>query len=220
MSKIKHPLHASLSQLKSRYETHLLPHFIDKTCSMSSIDTQRARIVPKAYGTVLEVGIGTGLNAPHYDPKNVTSVIGVDPHLHDLALSRFQEAGITLVPKPLSAERLPLEDNSVDSIVMTFTLCTIPNPQQALTEMRRVLKPNAPLFFAEHGLATVSPITALLQKKITPFWKQLAGGCHLDRPIDQLLSQAGFDLVAQQGFLHAPKVAGYHYWGEARQGKQ
>ncbi|WP_058368226.1 class I SAM-dependent methyltransferase [Psychrobacter sp. ENNN9_III] len=206
---------SKISNLKSIYDNKVLPVLIDKVCALKIVSEQRALVVPKAHGIVLEVGVGSGLNAEFYNPQTVKQVIGVDPHLHPLARERFASAGIDFISEPLSAEILPLEDNSVDSVVMTFTLCSIPNPIQALTEMRRVLKPTGTLYYAEHGLAPQPKWARKIQQLITPAWKPIAGGCHLDRNIEQLIAQAGFEVSGQQGFTQGVNIVGYYYWGEA-----
>lgn len=206
---------SKLSSLKSLYDNKVLPVLIDKACALDVVSEQRALVVPKASGIVIEVGVGSGLNAEFYNPQTVKRVIGVDPHLHPLAVKRFANAGIEFISQPLFAETLPLEDNSVDSVVMTFTLCSIPNPMQALTEIRRVLKPTGTLYYAEHGLAPKPKWVSKTQKLITPAWKPIAGGCHLDRDIEQLIAQAGFKVSGQQGFTQGVNIVGYHYWGEA-----
>ena len=201
--------------LKSIYNNKVLPVLIDKACALDVVSEQRALVVPKASGIVLEVGVGSGLNAGFYNPQTVKQVIGVDPHMHPLVAERFASAGIDFISQPLSAETLPLEDNSVDSVVMTFTLCSIPDAIQALTEMRRVLKPTGTLYYAEHGLAPQPKWARKIQQLITPAWKPLSGGCHLDRDIEQLIAQAGFEVSGQQGFTQGVNIVGYHYWGEA-----
>jgi ubiquinone/menaquinone biosynthesis C-methylase UbiE len=204
-----------LTTLKRIYDNKVLPVLIDKVCALETVSQQRALVVPKASGIVLEIGVGSGLNAEFYNQQTVKRVIGVDPHTHPLAQQRFDNAGIELVCKPLSAETLPLEDNSVDSVVMTFTLCSIPNAMQALSEMRRVLKPSGKLYYAEHGLAPKPKVVAKIQQIITPAWKRVSGGCHLDRDIEALIAQAGFEVLGQQGFTQGVNIVGYYYWGEA-----
>jgi ubiquinone/menaquinone biosynthesis C-methylase UbiE len=206
---------SKISNLKSIYDNKVLPVLIDKVCALEIVSEQRALVVPKAYGIVLEVGVGSGLNAEFYNPQTVKQVIGVDPYLHPLAGERFATTGIDFISEPLSAETLPLEDNSVDSVVMTFTLCSIPDPIQALTEMRRVLKPTGTLYYAEHGLASQPKWVGKMQQLITPAWKPVAGGCHLNRDIEQLIVQAGFEVTGQQGFTQGVNIVGYYYWGEA-----
>jgi len=204
-----------LPSLKSLYDNKVLPVLIDKACALDVVSEQRALVVPKASGIVLEVGVGSGLNARFYNSQIVKQVIGVDPHLHPLAAERFATVGIEFISQPLSAETLPLKDNSVDSVVMTFTLCSIPNPIQALSEIRRVLKPTGTLYYAEHGLAPQPKWMGKIQQLITPAWKPIAGGCHLDRDIEQLIAQAGFEVSGQQGFTQSVNIVGYHYWGKA-----
>ena len=204
-----------LPSIKKAYDNKVLPILMDKACRLDFVSKQRELVVPKASGVVLEIGVGSGLNAKFYNKQKVKRVIGVDPHLHPLAAERFASAGIELVSKLLSAETLPLEDNSVDSVVMTFTLYSIPNPIQALNEIRRVLKPTGKLYYAEHGLAPKPKWVGKIQQLITPAWKPIAGGCHLDRDIEQLIAQAGFEMKGQQGFTQGVNIVGYHYWGEA-----
>lgn len=206
---------SKISNLKSLYDNKVLPVLIDKARALDVVSEQRALVVPKAHGIVLEVGVGSGLNARFYNSQTVKQVIGVDPDLHPLAGVRFASAGIEFISEPLFAETLPLEDNSIDSVVMTFTLCSIPNPIQALHEMRRVLKTTGTLYYAEHGLAPQPKWVGKMQQLITPAWKPVAGGCHLNRDIEQLIAQAGFEVSGQQGFTQGVNIVGYYYWGEA-----
>lgn len=206
------------SSLKNFYDDKILPKVINKVCALDKISEKRQLVVPKAYGVVLEVGVGSGHNARFYNCDQIKKVIGIDPHIHSLATKRFAKVGIDFEAILLSAETLPLEVNSVDSIVMTFTLCSIPNPLQALAEMRRVLKPTGTLFYAEHGLAPSPKVVNKIQKTITPIWSPVAGGCHLDRDIEKLLIQAGFKVSGNQGFDDRVSIVGYYYWGEAKKG--
>jgi ubiquinone/menaquinone biosynthesis C-methylase UbiE len=174
------------------------------------------KVIPQAEGNVLEIGIGTGLNMPFYDPSRVKLIVGVDPGLrmHKLALKRSLQAGLDVKLIGLSAERIPVEDASFDSVVCTYTLCTIPDPLMALKEMRRALKPGGKLLFSEHGK---SPDANVLkwQTRLQPYWKKVAGGCMLDRDIPAMLADAGFNLNVQSLYLPGPKILSYHYWGEA-----
>lgn len=206
------------SRLKKFYDAKILPKVVDKVCALDKISEKRQLVVPKAYGVVLEVGVGSGHNAAFYNGEQIKKVIGIDPHIHSFATKRFAKVGIDLEAILLSAETLPLEDNSVDSIVMTFSLCSIPNPLQALAEMKRVLKPTGTLFYAEHGLAPSPKVINKIQKTITPVWSPIAGGCHLDRDIEKLLIQAGFKVSGHQGFDDRVSIVGYYYWGEANIG--
>ena len=174
---------------------------------MKAITRQRAKVVPKAHGRVLEIGIGTGLNLTHYDASKVDTLCGLDPSLalHAIAKSRLASTTLSLELVPLSAERIPADDASFDCIVCTFTLCTIPDPLAALDEMLRVLKPGGELLFSEHGLAP-EPSVQKWQHRLTPIWRPMAGGCHLNRDIPALLAQAGFRVVElQQQYVKGPR---------------
>jgi ubiquinone/menaquinone biosynthesis C-methylase UbiE len=201
----------------SWYDRHLLPHLVDFACGMQPVRRQREMIVPLAHGRVLEVGIGTGLNMPFYDPSRVRYIVGVDPALqmHRLALKRIARAGLDVELVGISAETLPLEDESIDTVVTTYTLCTIPDPVAALREMRRVLAPGGRLLFCEHGRAPDESVRRW-QARLTPHWQKIAGGCHLDRDIPALLEGAGFRCDAlQTRYLPGPRPLTFNYWGEA-----
>lgn len=199
------------------YERHLLPYLIDFACGMAPIRRQRERVVGAAHGRVLEVGIGTGLNLAHYDKSRVSRIVGLDPGagMHRLAARRALRSGLDVELLPLSAESIPLPDASVDSIVMTYTLCSIADPAAALGEMRRVLVPGGRLLFSEHGLAPEESVRRF-QRRVQPYWTRIAGGCHLDRDIPGLIAAAGFqlpDLHAE--YLPGPRFVAYNYRGAA-----
>jgi len=198
------------------YERNLLPRLIDFACSIKPIRKQRLSVIPLAHGRVLEVGLGTGLNLPFYDAARVDAIVGVEPSLkmHRLALKRGRRAGIALELVGLSAERLPLADASFDTVVSTYTLCTIPDPVAALREMRRVLMPGGRLLFSEHGRAPDENVRKW-QTRLQPYWSRLAGGCMLDRDIPALLEQSGFRPEVQSRYLPGPRILSYHYWGTA-----
>lgn len=198
------------------YERNLLPYLIDLACGVKPIRMQRQKVIPLAQGRVLEVGIGTALNMPFYDAARVRSIIGVEPSLrmHRLAMRRIRRAGIEVELVGLSAERLPVADASFDTVVSTYTLCTIPDPLTALKELRRVLAPGGKLLFSEHGRAPDVNVSAW-QARLQPYWSRMSGGCMLDRNIPELLAQAGFKAELQSRYLPGPKVLSYHYWGEA-----
>jgi len=199
------------------YERHILPRLIDLACGMPVVTAQRRRIVPQASGRVLEVGIGTGLNLRHYDRRKVQRVTGVDPALrmHPLAQRRSRESGIEVDLVAVSAERLPLEDGSFDSVVMTYTLCSIPDPVAALREMRRVLSPQGRLLFCEHGRAPDESVRRW-PDRLQPAWRCMAGGCHLDRDIPALLRDGGFAVrELHTGYLPGPRPLSFNYLGEA-----
>lgn len=200
------------------YERHILPAALDLACGLPMIGRMRQRVVPLAQGRVLEVGIGTGLNMRYYDKSRVTHITGLDPalHMHPLALERIAESGLTVDLVGLSAEKIPLPDASFDTVLITYTLCTIPDPHAALLEMRRVLAPQGQLLFCEHGHAPDASV-ARWQERLQPLWGPLAGGCHLGRDIPALLHAAGFTLPdLQTGYLKGPRPFTFHYWGQAK----
>ncbi len=199
------------------YERHVLPYLIDWGCGLPLATRQRQTLVPRAYGRVLEVGVGTGLNLRHYDRQRVRSLTVLDPaeSLHRLARQRAERAGLPVELLGLSAERIPLPDQCFDTVVMTWTLCSIPEPQAALREMRRVLAPQGQLLFCEHGLSP-EPAVQRWQRRLEPWWSPCTGGCHLTRDVPQLLREAGFALPElEQRYLMRPHTLGYHYWGRA-----
>ena len=201
----------------SWYDQHILPWLIDGACGLPMVQARRQALVPQARGRVLEIGMGTGRNLPFYDRSKLTQLVGVDPALqmHRLAQRRSQKAGIDVELVGLSAERLPLPDDSFDTVVCTYTLCSIPDPLAALREVRRVLKPGGQFLFCEHGRAPDASL-AQWQQRIEPLWKPLAGGCHLTRDVPLLLQEAGLNAQVQQGYIQGPKVLTYHYWGQAQ----
>jgi ubiquinone/menaquinone biosynthesis C-methylase UbiE len=166
---------------------------------------------------VLEVGIGSGLNMRHYDKGRVTHITGLDPalQLQPLAQRRIAEAGLSVDLIGLSAEKIPLPDACFDTIVMTYTLCTIADPHAALLEMRRVLAPHGQLLYCEHGRAPDASV-ARWQDRLQPLWGPLAGGCQLGRDIPALLRTAGFTLPdLNTRYLPGPRPLTFHYWGQA-----
>jgi ubiquinone/menaquinone biosynthesis C-methylase UbiE len=199
------------------YDRLVLPRLLDCACGLPMVTRQRRLVVPQASGRVLEVGIGTGLNLPHYDRGRITSLTGIDPGvaMHPLAARRAREHGLDVRLVPLSAERLPLADASFDTVVVTYTLCTIPDPLAALREMRRVLAPGGRLLFCEHGRAP-EPSVQRWQARLQPLWGRLAGGCHLGRDVPALLAQAGFALPElHTGYIPGPRPLAFHYCGRA-----
>jgi ubiquinone/menaquinone biosynthesis C-methylase UbiE len=199
------------------YDRYVLPYLIDIACGLPMVQAQRRQLVPKAHGRVLEIGMGTGRNLPFYDRSRVSRLVGVDPamQMHRLAQKRSRQAGIEVELMGLSAEQLPTPDASFDTVVCTYTLCTIPDAAQALREMRRVLVPGGKLLFCEHGLAPDENVRRW-QDRLQPLWGPLAGGCHLGRDIPGLLDAAGFAATTQTAYLAGPRPVTFHYWGEAQ----
>jgi len=202
----------------SFYDDKILPHVIHLACGSKPILKQREKIVPQAEGRILEIGMGSGINIQYYDPAKVEKLWGLEPSrgMREKARSRVKAAAFDLEWLDLPGEEIPLEDNSVDTIVLTYTLCTIPDWLGALQQMRRVLKPGGKLLFSEHGQAP-DAVVKKWQDRIDPLWGKLAGGCHLNRDIPQLLYQGGFKVQQLQTLYlpSTPKVAGFTYWGFA-----
>lgn len=204
--------------MTSFYDRYILPHMIDCACGMGDVMKQRSRLIPLARGRVLEVGIGTGLNLAFYNPAQVTHICGLDPaaDMHRKGRERAAQISIPVEQVTLGAERIEADDASFDTVVSTFTLCTIPDAVSALKEMRRVLKPEGQLLFCEHGRAPDDSVRRW-QDRLTPLWKPLAGGCHLNRDIPQLLRSGGFFVTEmQKQYLRGPKPMTYVYRGCAR----
>ena len=204
----------------SFYDKYILPSFLNCACGSKPIKYQRSKVVPMAEGVVLEVGIGSGLNIPYYDSTKISAIIGLDPseELNNMAKKVAADKGLEVDFILGSAEAIPLPDNHVDSVLVTYTLCTIPDALSASKEMRRVLKPDGKMIFCEHGLAPDAGV-AKWQARIDPYWGKIAGGCHLNRDIPQLIQSAGFNIQSmEQMYLPStPKFAGYNYWGVATQ---
>lgn len=202
------------------YDRRILPHVIDKACGIGPIQKERSRLVPRAYGRVLEIGVGTGHNLEFYARNQVETLLALDPaeQMNPLAQRRAEDAGIGVELINLPAETIPLDDNSIDSVVMTFTLCTIPDGPMALAEIRRVLKPDGLMVFVEHGRAPDESVRTW-QRRLNPIWGALGGGCHLDRDVPTLLTGAGFELPEfNQYYIDGPKAtrfSSYLYMGEA-----
>lgn len=198
------------------YDRYVLPQILDFACGGKPIRKQRQKVVPLATGDVLEVGIGTALNAPFYDKARVRRIVGVDPALqmHPLALRRIKAAGLQVEMVGLSAEKLPLEDQSFDSVVCTYTLCSIPDPAGALAEIRRILRPGGKLLFSEHGRAPDESVRRW-QRRLQPIWGPLGGGCNLSLNVPAVLEAAGFKTTTESRYIPGPRFASYHYWGVA-----
>jgi len=200
------------------YDKYILPHFLNCACGSKPIKYQREKVVPMAEGLVLEVGIGSGLNIPYYDAAKVDKILGLDPseELNRMALKVAEDKGIPVEFILSGAEAMPLPDNHVDTVLVTFTMCTIPEVAAANKEMLRVLKPGGKMIFCEHGLAPDTNVSKW-QSRIDLIWGKIAGGCHLNRDIPGLITAAGFEIEAmEQMYLPStPKFAGYNYWGTA-----
>jgi ubiquinone/menaquinone biosynthesis C-methylase UbiE len=201
----------------SFYQRHVLPRLLHLAMRQAALRPFRQRVIGAAEGRVLEVGIGSGLNLPLYG-EAVRTVIGLEPSPELLRMAR-DRAATAPVPVELlkaSAEAVPLDTASIDTVVMTWTLCTIPDPHRALAELRRVLKPGGALLFVEHGRAP-EPGVARWQDRLDPLWRRAAGGCHLNRKIDDLISGSGFRIDAlTNARLPGPRTHTFLYEGRAR----
>lgn len=199
------------------YAKYVLPRLIDLVMRNKDTTRLRAEWVPRARGEVLEVGIGSGLNLAFYSSE-VQHVYGVDPSAELQQMARKRTVGHSLNVKFFSQsaeDDLPLSDKSIDTVVTTWTLCSIPDPLKALRQMKRVLKPNGRLIFIEHGRAPDSRV-ATWQDRLTPIWKRVGGGCHLNRKIDAILMESGFAIdELRTTYLPGPRPMTYTYQGFA-----
>ena len=201
------------------YDEHVVPRLIRCACSGPAIMKLREAVVPLATGAVLELGCGGGLNQRFFDPAKITSYAGVDPSAKGLEFARAEAArkGWVHDIRAGLGEAIPFSDASFDSVVCTFTLCSVQDPGATLAELRRVLKPGGQLLFAEHGAAPDAGV-AKWQARIEPVWKRIGGNCHLTRPITGSYADAGFKIAqAEKGYMpKTPRPFGWIEWGEAR----
>ena len=202
----------------SLYEKYVLPKFLNCACGSKPVARQREKVVPLAEGKVLEIGIGSGLNLPFYDKTRVDEIWGLDPseELSEMARAVAIQEGMEVNFISSGAEEIPLPDDHFDSVLITYTMCTIPEVMRANTEIRRVLKNQGKMIFCEHGAAPDDNIRKW-QKRINPFWGKIAGGCNIDRNIPSLIQDSGFDIIEiEEMYLpNTPKIAGYNFWGYA-----
>lgn len=201
----------------SFYDRRILPLLLDFVMRQRPFTRQREKVIPRASGRVLEIGLGTGLNLAFYKPEAIEQLIGLDPaaELTGKALARAHEAGLTVKLLQLGGEQIPLDAHSVDTVTMTYTLCSIPERQRALAEMRRVLVPGGQLLFSEHGRSP-DPAVRRWQQRLNRWWSPLAGGCRLDVAVPEELERAGFELhELDQSYLPGPRPMSFNYWGRA-----
>jgi len=202
----------------SLYEKYVLPKFLNCACGSKPVARQREKVVPLAEGKVLEIGIGSGLNLPFYDKTKVDEIWGLDPseELSEMARAVAIQEDMEVNFISSGAEEIPLPDDHFDSVLITYTMCTIPEVIRANTEIRRVLKNQGKMIFCEHGAAPDDNIRKW-QKRINPFWGKIAGGCNIDRNIPSLIQDSGFDIIEiEEMYLpNTPKIAGYNFWGYA-----
>ena len=201
------------------YNKYILPKVLNCACRSKPINNQRNKIVPLAEGVVLDIGIGSGLNIPFYNESNIDYLYGLDPSpdLLKIAKKFAKTNGLEIELLECGAESIPLPNNSIDTIVITYTMCTIPDVALSILEIMRVLKYNGKLLFCEHGLSPDLNI-AKWQKRINPIWNKIAGGCNLNRNIPEIITSSGFKIsnMEEMYLPNTPKFAGYNYWGVAR----
>tara|TARA_B100000497_G_C7632808_1_gene380371 strand:- start:538 stop:1152 length:615 start_codon:yes stop_codon:yes gene_type:complete len=199
------------------YSKYILPKVIHKVCGLKPTMIQRGKVIPEAKGRVLEIGIGSGLNIPYYDEKKVSQLVGLDPYPHSKALHEAAESS------PLqfefireSAEQLSMENSEFDTVVSTYTFCTIDQLKESLSEIKRVLKSSGQLIFVEHGKAPDDKVLKT-QNRINPIWKKISGGCNLNKNIPEILEKNGFKISnLETMYLPGWKPATYNFWGFAQ----
>jgi ubiquinone/menaquinone biosynthesis C-methylase UbiE len=199
------------------YERFILPRLIDVGCGSKPVRKQREKIVPLAAGRVVEIGFGSGMNLPYYDPRQVEHVWALEPsqEMWRRAADVVDSTNLPVEFVEASAEAIPLTSASADTVLVTFTLCSVPDAAAALGEMRRVLKPEGRLVFCEHGAAPDRNVRRW-QDRLNPVWRRFAGGCNLNRPIPELIERAGFEVRdLSTMYIPGPRIASFNYWGVA-----
>ena len=202
----------------SLYDKYVLPKFLNCACGSNPVSRQRQKVVPLVEGKVLEVGVGSGLNLPFYDKSKIDELWGLDPseELSDMARKVADRENIVVNFISSGAEEIPLPDSYFDSVLITYTMCTIPEVARANKEIKRVLKRGGKLIFCEHGIAPDENIIKW-QSRINPIWGKIAGGCNINRNIPQIIEESGFKIeqIEEMYLPSTPKIAGYNYWGFA-----
>ena len=200
------------------YERHVLPKVLDACCSTKPVNYQRNKIVPHAKGKILEIGIGSGINIPFYNKANVEKIYGLDPseELNNIAQKKAINNNLEIDFLLNGAEEIPLPSNSMDTILITYTLCTIQDLESSLKEIKRVMKDDAVMLFCEHGIAPDANVMRW-QNRVNPLWGKLFGGCNINRNIPEIIQSSGFTLnsLDQMYLPSTPKIVGYNYWGKA-----
>ena len=202
----------------SFYEERVLPHLIDWACSTGPQQKQREKIVHLAEGDVLEVGFGSGLNLPHYLPEKVRRIFALEPSpgMRRKARPNVEASGLDVEFIDLPGEHIPLDNDSVDTVLVTYTLCTIADAAAALEGMRRVLKPGGQLIFCEHGIAPDEEIRRW-QHRLNRGWRRFAGGCNMNRDIVSLIEEGGFRITLDERmYIPGPRILNYNFWGTAK----
>lgn len=204
--------------ISSFYEKRVLPKLCNCCCSQGPIQKQREKVVPLAEGVVLEIGIGTGLNIPFYNKRNILKIIGLDPskESNDIAQVLADKNDIDIEFIISGAEKIDLPDQSVDTILITYTLCTIPEIKSSLSEIKRIMKKDGKIIFLEHGISPDQKVQKF-QNLLNPIWGKIFGGCNLNRDIPSLLVESGLKInkLNKMYLPKTPKFIGYNFWGEA-----
>ena len=199
------------------YQERIIPYLVQSAMRQGVLAAYRERVVSGAAGQVLEVGIGSGINLQYYSDR-AEHVIGLDPSakLLEMAAEANRRSALTVELVKGSAETIPVEDRTIDTVLTTWTLCSIPDVNRALSEMRRVLKPNGRLLFVEHGLSPDDKVRRW-QNRLNPIWRRVAGGCNLNRPVTHLIEVAGFRIEhVDTGYMKGPRPMTFMYEGYAR----
>ena len=199
------------------YDKYILPKLVHFTCGLNPNMRQREKVVPLARGAVLEVGVGSGLNFPYYDATSVRKVWGLDPspELLEMAEEAADAAPFDVEFLGMPIEDLPLENGSVDTVLVTYTLCTVPDTTAALRQMSRVLRPGGQLIFCEHGAAPDAGVRRW-QDRLNPLWRRISGGCELNRAIPTLIEEGGFRITGMDTmYLPGWRPGSFNYWGTA-----
>ena len=199
------------------YRRYILPRVVHFTCGLKPNMRQREKVVPRARGRVLEIGIGSGLNLPYYDSAKVSKLWGLDPSPEMIRMAKRTAGSLPFEVEfiGLPGDEIPLEDNSVDTVVVTYTLCTIPDTTPVLRQISRVLRPGGELIFCEHGAAPDAGVRRW-QDRLNPIWKRLGGGCNLNRPIPALIEAGGFRIKSLDTmYIPGWRPANFNYWGMA-----
>jgi ubiquinone/menaquinone biosynthesis C-methylase UbiE len=203
---------------KKIYDKYVLPKILSFTCNTKPINYQRKKIIPSATGFVVELGVGAGANFRYYKPEKILKVIAIDPssELNILAREEAKKYNIEIQILNQSAENIPFEDNSIDTVVSTYTLCSIPNPDQTMREVYRVLKPNGIFLFSEHGRSP-DRFTVFIQDQVEFFYPFISGGCHCNRDIKKVISNSNleFQSLDTTYLPGTQKFLGFNYWGTA-----
>ena len=200
------------------YDDRILPHLIDLACSSKPTRKQREKVTPWAQGDVLEVGFGSGLNLPYYDRDKVRKIFALEPSegMRRKAQPNVDASGLDIEFIDLPGEQIPLEANSVDTVFVTYTLCSIPDLQSALEGMRRVLKPGGNLIYCEHGKAPDQNVERW-QNRLNSGWSRFTGGCNMNRDIPVLIEEGGFEITQDERmYIPGPKILNYNFWGRAQ----